>query len=150
VAFVRCDVGSADDNDALVRKALETFGGLDIAVNNAGISGPIKTLVETDFAAWKKTFAVNVDGVFLGMRSQIPVCRVGTARRKCRTLHEAAGADFGAGRQVPDQRVRVPQLPVRPGSRLRGAQQRGTLTEAGAGLAILKKRRLEPVSTRGA
>jgi NAD(P)-dependent dehydrogenase (short-subunit alcohol dehydrogenase family) len=53
VVFVRCDVGSPDDNDALVHKALETFGALDIAVNNAGISGPIKRLVETDFAAWK-------------------------------------------------------------------------------------------------
>jgi NAD(P)-dependent dehydrogenase (short-subunit alcohol dehydrogenase family) len=72
VAFLRCDVASADDNGALVRKALDTFGALDIAVNNAGISGPFKTLLETDFAQWKKTFAVNVDGVFLGMRAQIP------------------------------------------------------------------------------
>ena len=73
VAFLRCDVASADDNDALVRKALGTFDALDIAVNNAGISGPFKTLLETDLAEWKKTFAVNVDGVFLGMRAQIPV-----------------------------------------------------------------------------
>ena len=53
VAFLRCDVASAEDNDALVRKALGTFGALDIAVNNAGISGPFKTLLETDLAEWK-------------------------------------------------------------------------------------------------
>ena len=74
VAFLRSDVASADDNDALVRKALATFGALDIAVNNAGISGPFKTLLETDFAEWKKTFAINVDGVFLACGLRSPSC----------------------------------------------------------------------------
>ena len=73
VAFLRCDVTSAADHQALVRKAQDDFGSLDIAVNNAGVSGPFKTLVDTDYADWKKTFAINVDGIFLGMQAQIPV-----------------------------------------------------------------------------
>jgi len=51
---------------------VKTFGGLDIAVNNAGIAGPIAPVGEYPLDGWDKVIAVNLSGVFYGMRFQIP------------------------------------------------------------------------------
>src|SRR5688572_25910766 len=70
--FVQADSSSAQDNEALVQQALNKYGSLDIAVNNAGIGGPIGLTGEYPIDGWKKVIDINLSGVFYGMRYQIP------------------------------------------------------------------------------
>jgi NAD(P)-dependent dehydrogenase (short-subunit alcohol dehydrogenase family) len=70
-AFTPCDVTSAEDCAALVDTALARFGTLDCAVNNAGIAVH-KPLAEVTEEEYDRVLAVNLKGVFLGMRAQIP------------------------------------------------------------------------------
>jgi NAD(P)-dependent dehydrogenase (short-subunit alcohol dehydrogenase family) len=55
-----------------VKEAIEKFGRLDIAVNNAGIGGPQKQVGEYEIEEWDKVVGINLSGVFYGMRYQIP------------------------------------------------------------------------------
>ena len=72
VVFVKSDVTKAEDHDALIASAVKNFGGLDIAFNNAGISGDAETLAaDQDMALSDKVFEVNVRGVQLAMNAQI-------------------------------------------------------------------------------
>jgi NAD(P)-dependent dehydrogenase (short-subunit alcohol dehydrogenase family) len=70
--FVKADSTSPDDNKNLVEKAVAQFGGLHIAVNNAGIGGPIGTVGEYPVDGWNKVISINLSGVFYGLRYQIP------------------------------------------------------------------------------
>lgn len=70
--FVKADTSKAEDNKALVEKAVSQFGGLHIAVNNAGIGGPLAFAGEYPIEGWDKVIAINLSGVFYGMRYQIP------------------------------------------------------------------------------
>jgi NAD(P)-dependent dehydrogenase (short-subunit alcohol dehydrogenase family) len=70
--FVKADVSNPDDNEKLVAKTIEAFGQLDIACNNAGISGESSPAGEKSIEDWDKVIAVNLSGVFYGMRYQIP------------------------------------------------------------------------------
>ena len=70
--FVKADTSQPEDNKALVEKALEQFGGLHIAVNNAGIGGPLSFVGEYPIDGWDKVIGINLSGVFYGMRYQIP------------------------------------------------------------------------------
>ena len=72
VAF-GCDVAVEQQVADFVARAVERFGRIDVAVNNAGISSPMKSLVETTEADIDRNFAVNAKGVFFGMKHQIPV-----------------------------------------------------------------------------
>lgn len=64
------DVSRADDVAALVRAAVDRFGSLDVAVNNAGVfrGGPLPEMSEED---WRTVWDVNVTGVFLAMAAEI-------------------------------------------------------------------------------
>jgi NAD(P)-dependent dehydrogenase (short-subunit alcohol dehydrogenase family) len=66
------DVSREETHQDLVAAAVGQFGGLDIAVNNAGAVGPIKPLAEMDLAEWQDTLAANLTSAFLGSRYQIP------------------------------------------------------------------------------
>ncbi|HEY5928540.1 MAG TPA: glucose 1-dehydrogenase [Kofleriaceae bacterium] len=70
--YVHADTSKPADNEALVAAAVKAFGGLDIAVNNAGIGGPSAPVGEYPLDGWDKVIAVNLSGVFYGMRFQIP------------------------------------------------------------------------------
>jgi NAD(P)-dependent dehydrogenase (short-subunit alcohol dehydrogenase family) len=70
--FVRADASNPADSEALVRAAVEEFGGLHVAVNNAGIGGPSAPVGEYPIDGWDRVIAVNLSGVFYGMRYQIP------------------------------------------------------------------------------
>lgn len=70
--FLKADVSKAEDSDKSVQRALEKFGKLDIAVNNAGIGGPQHPVGEYDIEAWNNVIAINLSGVFYGMHYQIP------------------------------------------------------------------------------
>lgn len=69
------DVSSEAACRALVEAATEHFGGLDIAVNNAGIAHPFIPFEHLDEATLDRQFAVNVKGVMFGMKYQIPAIR---------------------------------------------------------------------------
>lgn len=66
--FVKCDVSNSAEVDALVSRAVEVFGGLDIMVNNAGI-GTQGTVIDMDDETWQKTININLSGVFYGIRA---------------------------------------------------------------------------------
>jgi NAD(P)-dependent dehydrogenase (short-subunit alcohol dehydrogenase family) len=70
--FVKADTSSPDDNKTLVEQAVSRYGGLHIAVNNAGIGGPISLVGEYPIEGWDKVIAINLSGVFYGMHYQIP------------------------------------------------------------------------------
>lgn len=67
-----CDVASADACAALVAFARDKGGALHLAVNNAGIGGPSAPVGEYPLDGWKQVIDVNLNGVFYGMRAQIP------------------------------------------------------------------------------
>ena len=70
--FVKADTSKPEDSKNVVDKAVKEFGGLHIAVNNAGIGGPLGPVGEYPIDGWDKTIAINLSGVFYGLRYQIP------------------------------------------------------------------------------
>jgi NAD(P)-dependent dehydrogenase (short-subunit alcohol dehydrogenase family) len=70
--FIRSDSSSAEENESLVKQTVKKFGNLHIVCNNAGIGGPLNVTGEYPVEAWDKVIAVNLSGVFYGMRYQIP------------------------------------------------------------------------------
>ncbi|KAB2910383.1 MAG: SDR family oxidoreductase [Kofleriaceae bacterium] len=70
--YQRADTSKPGDNEALVAAAIEQLGGLHIAVNNAGIGGPQAPAGEYPIDGWDKVIAINLSGVFYGMRYQLP------------------------------------------------------------------------------
>jgi NAD(P)-dependent dehydrogenase (short-subunit alcohol dehydrogenase family) len=70
--FVKADTSKVDDNRNVVDQAVKQFGGLHLAVNNAGIGGPLSPTGEYPIDGWDKVIAINLSGVFYGLRYQIP------------------------------------------------------------------------------
>jgi NAD(P)-dependent dehydrogenase (short-subunit alcohol dehydrogenase family) len=70
--FMRCDVTKPQQHVDLVRKAVDTFGKLDIACNNAGISGSFHPLAEMPIDDWHRVIDTNLTAVFYAIRAQIP------------------------------------------------------------------------------
>ena len=70
--FVRTDVTREADVAALVSRVVDTWGRLDGAINNAGITGPYKYTPEYTLDEWNQVFAVNLTGIFLGLKYEIP------------------------------------------------------------------------------
>jgi NAD(P)-dependent dehydrogenase (short-subunit alcohol dehydrogenase family) len=69
--FFKCDVSKAQEVEALVQKAVQEYGRVDIMVNNAGIaveSKIAKPIWELDEETWDKTMTVNAKGVMLGCK----------------------------------------------------------------------------------
>jgi NAD(P)-dependent dehydrogenase (short-subunit alcohol dehydrogenase family) len=73
VIAVRCDVTSAEDVQAALHLAVETFGGLDVAFNNAGIEQSGSAVADITDEEWDRVIAVNLRGVFLSMKHEIPL-----------------------------------------------------------------------------
>jgi len=71
--FVAADVTRSSDVAAYVKAALDAFGRIDCFHNNAGIEGTWKHTAEYDEAMFDQVIAVNVKGVFLGLRHVLPV-----------------------------------------------------------------------------
>ena len=71
--FVQADMKKPAEIAALVARAVERFGRLDYAFNNAGIEGdPFVPVAELSQATWDDVIAVNLTGVFLCMKHEIP------------------------------------------------------------------------------
>jgi NAD(P)-dependent dehydrogenase (short-subunit alcohol dehydrogenase family) len=75
--FVLADVSRAADCAAMVERASSCFGGLDVAFNNAGINLQVAPIVDVDEAQWQRIVAINLTGVFLSMKYEIPVMKRG-------------------------------------------------------------------------
>jgi len=70
--FVRTDVSDETDAAAMVSRAVEAFGGLDLAFNNAGTEGLTAITHECAPENWHRPLAVNLTGVWFCMRYEIP------------------------------------------------------------------------------
>ena len=69
--FIACDVASPDQINAAVQQTIDTYGRLDIGINNAGIGGKYGRLTEQTQADFEQMMAVNIGSVFYGMQAQI-------------------------------------------------------------------------------
>jgi NAD(P)-dependent dehydrogenase (short-subunit alcohol dehydrogenase family) len=70
--FIQCDVSDEAQVKSLVEATVREFGRLDIAVNNAGIEGTPGPFVDATVDQYTKLFDINVKGVFLSMKYEIP------------------------------------------------------------------------------
>jgi len=68
--FFRCDVSQASDVESMVNKAVEAYGRLDCALNNAGV-GVLKSVVACTEEDWDQTIDVNLKGVWLCMKYEL-------------------------------------------------------------------------------
>lgn len=68
--FNKCDVSNASDVEAMVNKAVEAYGRIDCAFNNAGV-GVLKSVVECTEEDWDRTLSVNLKGVWLCMKYEL-------------------------------------------------------------------------------
>lgn len=72
ISYVTADVSRAADVQKYVQHTVNTFGKIDIFFNNAGIEGVVKPITEYPEDAFDKVIAVNVKGVWLGMKYVLP------------------------------------------------------------------------------
>ena len=72
-SFVHVDVSVKSDVARMVAHAVETFGGLDCAHNNAGMAAPLAALADYPDDGWDRTLAVMLTGVYLCMKAEIPL-----------------------------------------------------------------------------
>ena len=70
--YVALDVTDEEAWTKAIGEVRSTYGVLHVLMNNAGI-GLASPLIETDYKAWRKLFAINVDGMFLGMKHATPL-----------------------------------------------------------------------------
>ena len=72
---ISCDVSNYAQVAAAVQMAVETFGGLDILIGNAGVIEPIARLEDSDPEGWGTVIDINLKGVYHGMRAALPVMK---------------------------------------------------------------------------
>jgi NAD(P)-dependent dehydrogenase (short-subunit alcohol dehydrogenase family) len=70
--FIGADVANAEAMEELVARTVKAYGRLDWAFNNAGIAGAIAATADYPIDAWHKVIDINLNGVWYGMRAQIP------------------------------------------------------------------------------
>ncbi len=123
--FVKADTSKPEDSKSLVEQAVKQFKGLHIAVNNAGIGGPLCPVGEYPIDGWDKVISINLSGVFYGMRFQIPAIiksgggsivnmasilgKVGTkgSAAYVAAKHGVIGLTEAAALEYADQKIRI-------------------------------------------
>jgi NAD(P)-dependent dehydrogenase (short-subunit alcohol dehydrogenase family) len=70
--FINCDVTKAVDVQSMVKKTVQAFGRLDYAFNNAGIEGVLAPIVEYPEEIWNRVISINLTGVWLCMKYEVP------------------------------------------------------------------------------
>ena len=90
------DTAKAADSEEAVAHAVDTYGALHYAVNNAGIGGAQAPTGEVDIADWDRVIDINLNGVLYGMRYQIPAMLKAGARKSAivnmASIHGAVAA----------------------------------------------------------
>jgi NAD(P)-dependent dehydrogenase (short-subunit alcohol dehydrogenase family) len=86
---VQQDAARPEDSETVVNYALDSYGALHYAVNNAGIGGAQAPAGETDLADWQRVISINLNGVLYGMRYQIPAM-LETGARECAIVNMAS------------------------------------------------------------
>jgi NAD(P)-dependent dehydrogenase (short-subunit alcohol dehydrogenase family) len=71
--FHAADVSNPQDVDGLMHKVMESYGRLDCAFNNAGIQGQLAKTPNCSLENWNRVIAINLTGVFLCMKYEIPL-----------------------------------------------------------------------------
>ena len=74
-AYIVADVSKPEDNQRLIKAAEQKFGGIDAFVANAGVEGTTASIVDYPVDAFDQVMAVNVRGVFLGLKYAIPALK---------------------------------------------------------------------------
>lgn len=69
--FIKADVSKPQDCEMLVNKTVASFGSVDIAFNNAGISGESNAIADMSIEGWNKIIAVNLNSVFYCMKYEL-------------------------------------------------------------------------------
>lgn len=72
---VKTDIADEDSVRWAIEQTVEAFGGLNFAVNNAAITSTGQDLTAMDLAAWDRVIRINLTGVFLSMKHEIPELR---------------------------------------------------------------------------
>jgi NAD(P)-dependent dehydrogenase (short-subunit alcohol dehydrogenase family) len=90
--FARTDVRREADIEAMVSTAVETFGRLDVLVNNAGVGGAFGPVSEIEVEDWDFTFEVLLRSVFLGVKHAARVMQAGSA-----IVNVASNAAYASG-----------------------------------------------------
>lgn len=83
------DTAKPADCEAVVRHAVQTYGALHYAVNNAGIGGAQAPAGETDLEDWNRVIDINLNGVMYGMRYQLPAM-LDAGPRECAIVNMAS------------------------------------------------------------
>jgi NAD(P)-dependent dehydrogenase (short-subunit alcohol dehydrogenase family) len=71
--FVEADITDEADVEEMVAAAVDSYGGLDYAFNNAGVEGTEASASEQPISNWEQVIDTNLKGVFMSMREEIPV-----------------------------------------------------------------------------
>jgi A-factor type gamma-butyrolactone 1'-reductase (1S-forming) len=71
--YVKADVADERDVDSMVATAIDTYGALDVAVNNAGAAPPVSPIEQLTSESWERSTSVNLRGVWLCMKYELAV-----------------------------------------------------------------------------
>ena len=74
-AYIVADVSKPEDNERLIKTAEQKFGGIDAFIANAGVEGAAASIVDYPVDVFDQVMAINVRGVFLGLKHAIPALK---------------------------------------------------------------------------
>ena len=95
----QCDVSDENQVDQLFKEMSDSFGGLEILVNNAGIAGPTAPVEEIDPGEWKRSVGVNLNGAFYCTRLATPLLK-NSPKASIISISSVAGR-LGFARRLP-------------------------------------------------
>jgi NAD(P)-dependent dehydrogenase (short-subunit alcohol dehydrogenase family) len=98
--FLEVDVSVESGTEALIAHAVESFGGVDVMFNNAGIGGAFGPITEQSVEEWDATFAVNMRSVFLGTKHAARAMIAGGRGGSIVNTASIAGSTGGGGPQA--------------------------------------------------
>ena len=77
VSYLAADIATAEGNNEMVKTALERYGAIDVFYALAGVTGPMKPLIEVTEEEWDEVQNINIRGMWLGLKAVIPQMKPG-------------------------------------------------------------------------